>query len=47
MDAQFNIGGMYVQGMGVERSLDKAKQWLTKAANQGHKKAIEGLRRLG
>ena len=44
--AQFNVGVVYVQGTGAERSLTKARVWLTKAAKQGHKDAINNLKFL-
>lgn len=35
-EAQYRVGIAYADGLGVERSIDKAKKWLTLAADQGH-----------
>ena len=35
VEAQFNLGVMYDQGAGVDRSLEKAADWYRKAAEQG------------
>jgi len=45
-DAQFNTGVLYLRGEGIEQSYSKAKEWWTKAAAQGYKEAIEGLKLL-
>ena len=34
-EAQFNLGVMYDQGAGVDRSLEKAADWYRKAAEKG------------
>ena len=34
-DAQFNLGVMYYQGLGVEQDLKEAVKWYQKAADQG------------
>ncbi|WP_054600519.1 tetratricopeptide repeat protein [Neisseria sp. 74A18] len=39
VEAQFNLGGLYHQGLGVEQSDSKAAEWYGKAAEQGHVKA--------
>jgi TPR repeat protein len=44
--AQFNLGTMYCNGEGVETSYTKAREWLTKAAAQGNKLAIDALKQL-
>ena len=33
--AQCNLGMMYADGIGVDQSFTKAREWLTKAASQG------------
>jgi TPR repeat protein len=38
-DAQFVIGDMYQNGLGVKRSIGKARQWYRMAANNGHQRA--------
>ena len=45
-DAQFSLGTLYSIGEGVEQSFSKAREFATKAAAQGHKKAIEFLQVL-
>jgi TPR repeat protein len=45
-EAQFNLGSMYANGDGIEQSYSKAREWWTKAAAQGLKEAIEGLKEL-
>ena len=37
--AQFNIGHLYHQGLGVERDLNAARKWYLKAATQGDSNA--------
>ena len=38
-----NVGGFYKDGYGVTKDLNKAKEWYTKAAAQGHVRAQEKL----
>ena len=38
-EAQFNLGGMYFNGRGVERNIHVAVGWLRMAAKQGHGQA--------
>ena len=38
-EAQFNLGVMYRQGLGVKADLAEALKWYRKAADQGHPKA--------
>jgi len=38
-EAQFNLGVMYRQGLGVTADLAEARKWYRKAADQGHPKA--------
>ena len=45
-DAQCNLAVMYASGDGIETSYSKAREWWTKAAAQGHEKAIKGLKKL-
>ena len=35
-DAQFNLGSLYYQGVGVPQNYMEATQWISKAAEQGH-----------
>ena len=35
-DAQFTLAGMYLAGRGVDQDIDTGRQWLEKAALQGH-----------
>jgi len=42
-DAQTLIGYMYHTGAGMEPNLKLAQVWYVKAANQGHKEALEML----
>ena len=44
--AQYNLGRMYAIGNGIEQSYSKVREWWTKAAAQGIKEAIEGLKHL-
>lgn len=37
--AQFNLAGLYIQGVDVSKSVDLAVNWYTRAAQQGHAKA--------
>lgn len=38
-DAQFQLGGVYAKGRGVDRSDIEASKWFRKAASQGHTEA--------
>lgn len=38
-EAQFKVGQMYETGRGVGKDMTKAMEWVTKAADQGHKTA--------
>jgi len=44
--AQLNLGVIYAKGEGFETSYSKAREWFTKAAAQGDKEAIKGLKLL-
>ena len=44
--AQLNLGVSYYQGQEVEQSYSKARECWTKAAAQGIKEAIDGLKLL-
>lgn len=35
-DAQYNLGAMYLSGVGVPQSFSKGFTWLTRALEQGH-----------
>ena len=37
---------MYANGIGIETSYSKAREWFTKAAAQGNEIAIDGLKLL-
>ena len=45
-EAQFKIGSCYFQGNIVEQSFVKAREWMTKAAAQGHYGAIQCLKMM-
>ena len=36
VDAQLELGNLYIQGKGVSKDYQKAKEWYEKAAKQGH-----------
>ena len=38
-EAQFDLGVLYAQGLGVRRDLEEAAKWYRKAANQGNAEA--------
>jgi len=42
-EAQFNLGVMYRQGLGVNPDFIEARRWYRKAAEQGHPKAQQNL----
>ena len=42
-DAQFNLGIMYDQGLGVNQDLDEATRLYRSAADQGHARAHNNL----
>ena len=44
--AQINLGSMYHHGQGVKQSNKLAREWWTKAAEQGHETAITNLKML-
>lgn len=46
MDAQCTLGTRYQYGYGTARNLEEAKQWYRKAAEQGHKFAINALKSM-
>ena len=46
MEAQFNVGVLYVQGKGVTRNRVEAAFWFEKAAEQGHPEAQYNLGHL-
>ena len=41
MDGQFGLGKIYRLGEGVPQNFEEARKWLTLAAEQGHKSAID------
>ena len=44
--AQYNLGVMYANGLGVPQSLSQAREWLNKAAAQNYPQALSALERL-
>jgi len=44
--AQSNLGVLYVTGQGIEQSIETGREWMIKAAEQGHKNAIKVLQAL-
>jgi len=38
-EAQFKVGEMYETGFGVKQDMEQARNWITKAADQGHETA--------
>lgn len=42
-DGQFGYGSMLASGEGTKRNVAEGRQWITKAAEQGHKLAINEL----
>jgi TPR repeat protein len=46
VNAMSMLGVMYIQGQGVAQSNELAREWWTKAANEGFEKAIECLKIL-
>jgi len=45
-DAMFSLGLRYYNGNGVSQDGKEAREWIAKAAAQGHEKAREALKRL-
>ena len=43
MDGQFGLGSIYMQGEGVSQDFAEARKWLSLAAAQGHKIAIQTM----
>ena len=44
--AMYNLGLLYIKGQGVDQSNELAREWWTKAANEGHEGAIKNLKIL-
>ena len=44
--AQLQLACCYIEGAGVNRDIDKAKEWLKKAEQQGNESAAELLRKI-
>ena len=42
-EAQYNIGNLYFNGMGIEKNYEEAAKWMEKAALQGNTSAMTGL----
>ncbi|MNG52499.1 Sel1 repeat protein [compost metagenome] len=45
--AQYSLGYMYQKGEGVQKDIDKAKEYYQLSAKQGHVKAKSALKKLG
>lgn len=45
--AQVELGAMYLDGLGVERDRDKARFWLTQAAEKGNLQAKTAIQMMG
>ncbi len=43
-EAQYGLGYLYSSGIGVEKNAEEARRWLTLAAKNGNKMAIEALK---
>ena len=43
--AQYNIGLLYDEGLGVQKNGEEARKWIQKAADQGYLSAKEWLKR--
>ena len=46
-DAQYALGKMYWEGLGVPKNPQTAEKWMRKSAAQGYQKAIQGIRTMG
>lgn len=44
--AQHNLGSLYTLGNGIERDLEKARYWYTRAAENGSERSAEALRQI-
>jgi len=45
-NAQYNLALMYYQGDGVKQDIEKSAEWLEKAAQNGHERAIANIGRI-
>ena len=45
-DAQFVMGQMCQQGLGITQDDQMAREWYKKAADQGHEEAADALKAL-
>lgn len=45
-EAQYRLGRMYLEGRGVDKSRSRARNWLGRAAEQGHEAAADLLARI-
>ncbi len=45
-DAQYNLGVLYIEGLGVERNLEQARFWFLRAAEKLHVEALYNLGHL-
>ena len=46
VEAQYNLGIFFEKGYGLQKDLNKAKEWYRLAANQGLESAVEKLKTL-
>ena len=44
--AQYNLGVLCFEGKGMDKSIEAAKYWFAKSAEQGHKLAKSNLEKL-
>ena len=41
--SQFNLAMCFLYGIGFEKNIERAKEWMQKSADQGYEKAIQYL----
>lgn len=44
--AQYSLGFMFEHGQGVEKNINKAKEWYEKAAKQNYESAVKALNEM-
>lgn len=47
VDAQYELGILYVKGLGTQKDANKGLYWLDKAAKAGSQKAVEAVAKMG
>jgi TPR repeat protein len=45
-EAQLALADLYLEGMGVEQSVDQAQEWYQRAADQGSQRGAEMLAKI-